>query len=287
MVSPIVVGGPTGSGKSDYALRLAEEIGGEIICADSRQVYAGMCIGTASPGDAERVRVRHHNYNWIEPSDSYDAARFVSDTDRVVAEVASRGRVPILVGGTGLYLRCWRFGLSDVPQSDPDVRAALRQRVESEGLDVLYAELQNKDPESAQAIYANDEFRIVRALEIFAMTGQKASAMRKSHSQSPRQEASWYLLTMERETLNTRLLERTKHMFEQGLIDEALALRMRFPKSPLLKTIGYEEALACADGTMSQDEAITLTHIRTRQYAKQQTTWFSKEGWWQRDLPAK
>lgn len=286
MVSPIVIGGPTGSGKSDYALALAKDIGGEIICADSRQVYAGMRIGTASPSDEELAEVPHHNYNIIDPAKSYDAAQFIEDTDRIVAEVSARGKTPILVGGTGLYLRCWRYGLSDVPGGETNLRAELSLRVQEEGLQAVYDELQKVDPESASRIYAQDEFRIVRALEIFLMTGHKASELRKSHFSVARQEAQWFLISVPRAELNERLLIRTQKMFEKGLVEEALALRTRVGEdSHLLKTMGYEEALALADGAIDLNAAVERTFIRTRQYAKRQVNWFSKEAWWGADLP--
>jgi tRNA dimethylallyltransferase len=287
MVSPIVIGGPTGSGKSDYAIALAQQICGEIICADSRQVYMGMRIGSASPTDEELAQVPHHHYNFVDPNNVYDAARFIADTDRVIGEIASRGKTPILVGGTGLYLRCWRYGLNDVPQSDPQVREALKRETNEKGVPALYTELQALDPESADSIAPQDGYRILRALEIFRMTGHKASRLRKSHFDTPRQEAQWILIERPRDELNERLLVRTKKMFEGGLVEEALALRERTsPGCPLLTTIGYKESLAFADGLTDLPQAIELTFIRTRQYAKRQMTWFSKEGWWQRDLPA-
>jgi tRNA dimethylallyltransferase len=282
MVSPIVIGGPTGSGKSEYAIALAQKIGGEIICADSRQVYVGMRIGTASPNLNDLALIPHHNYNCVGPTNSYDAARFIVDTDRVVAEVLARGKTPILVGGTGLYLRCWRYGLSDVPQGDPDVRKALKAEVAERGLCAIYEELQEIDTASAQAITPQDEFRILRALEIFRMTGRKASELRKSHFDKPRQEASWFLLHPAREALNVRLLARTHEMFEQGLVEEAVALRESLPEgAAILETIGYEECLAYVDGLQQRDEAIERTFIRTRQYAKRQMSWFLKEEWWE------
>lgn len=282
MVSPIVIGGPTGSGKSAYALSLAQQVGGEIICADSRQVYSKMRIGTASPTDEELSLVPHHNFNFIHPSESYDAARFIEDTDNAVSDILSRNKVPIIVGGTGLYLRCWRYGLSDVPQSDERVRQELKDR----GREALYAELQAIDPESASTISDKDEFRIIRALEIFKMTGEKASVLRRSHFKEPRQIAEWYLIMPERAVLSERLLGRTKRMFEEGLVQEALALRCELGEgNPMLETMGYKEALAFSDGDLKLESAVERTYFRTRQYAKRQMTWFSKEKWWDQQLP--
>jgi len=286
MVSPIVIGGPTGSGKSAYAMSLANQIGGEIICADSRQVYSRMRIGTASPTDEELSLVPHHNFNFISASESYDAARFIRDTDNAVNDILSRNKVPIIVGGTGLYLRCWRYGLSDVPQSDERLRQELKQELAEKGLAAFYAELQAIDPESASTISSKDEFRIIRAIEIFKMTGEKASALRRSHFKNPRQNAEWYVIMPERAALSERLLQRTKRMFEEGLVEEAVALRSELGQShSMLETMGYKESLAFADGHLTLESAIERTYFRTRQYAKRQMTWFSKEEWWDRQSP--
>lgn len=282
MVSPIVVGGPTGSGKSNFAIQLAERIGGEIVCADSRQVYRFMRIGTASPTDEQCRLVPHHNYNFIDPNDRYDAGRFIEDTNRAVAEITSRNKTPILVGGTGLYLRCWRYGLSDVPQKDNLVREQLNKRLEQSGLEALYEELQRLDEASASKINKNDAFRILRALEIATLTGKKASELRRSHFDQPLQEARWLLIKCEREELNTRLQKRTREMFASGLGEEAVALQKLLPENhPLLDTIGYRESLAFAAGTIDIETAIEHTFIRTRQYAKRQVSWFAKEPWWE------
>jgi tRNA dimethylallyltransferase len=280
MVSPYVIGGPTGSGKSAYALELAQKIDGEIICADSRQVYARMVIGTASPTEEEKALVPHHNYNIVDTRDSYDAGRFVADTDRAVAEIQARGKTPILVGGTGLYLRCWRYGLSDVPERNEKVRQGLQAELAERGLPSLYDELIRVDEDSAQKIMANDAFRIVRALEIFRATQEKPSTLRKSHFDTTRVEAQWLLFRPIREELNARLLIRTKNMFESGLVDEAIALRQHLGEHPLLQTIGYKESLEYADGIIDKAAAIERTFIRTRQYAKRQASWFAKETYW-------
>lgn len=282
MVSPIVIGGPTGSGKSNFAIELAEQIGGEIVCADSRQVYKFMRIGTASPTEEHLSRVAHHNYNFVEPDDAYDAGRFVEDTNRAIANITSRNKIPILVGGTGLYLRCWRYGLSDVPQKDNAVRKQLEHRLEQIGIEALYKELQELDEASAARINANDAFRILRALEIVILTGKKASDLRRSHFDRPLQDARWLLIKCARDELNCRLLKRTQEMFEMGLVKESLGLQERLPgHHPLLETIGYKESLDLASGSISLESAIERTFIRTRQYAKRQVSWFAKEPWWE------
>ena len=259
MVSPIVIAGPTGSGKSEFAIILAEKQDGEIICADSRQIYAGMQIGTASPTLQDHARIPHHNYNVVNPTESYDAGRFIEDTNRAIQDICKRNKIPILVGGTGLYLRCWRFGLSDVPQRDLTIRAQLNGELELNGLAALYQELKIMDEESARHIDQNDAFRIIRALEIIRITGKKASELRSSHFTSPKQEAKWILIQVAREDLNKRIMSRTKKMFENGIVEEAIALRHALPPHHrLLDTIGYKESLDYADGHIDLDDELPL-----------------------------
>ena len=163
MVSPIIIAGPTACGKSRKALQLALEINGEIICADSRQIYSHMTIGTAGPTAEELKCVPHHGFAHVDPDCDYNAGQFISDTDIYVAEVMSRGKTPILVGGTGLYLRSLRYGLSDVPPRDPAVRQGLLVQKAELGLNFLHAKLSELDPDAAKNIAANDEVRIILA----------------------------------------------------------------------------------------------------------------------------
>ena len=226
MVSPIIIAGPTASGKSALAMQIAKEVGGELICADSRQVYAHMSVGTAGPTLEEMSEIPHHGFAQIDPDQSYDAGQFVKDTDAYVAEILKRKRVPNLVGGTGLYLRAFRYGLSDVPARDNDVRAQIVATSEQIGWQKLHEQLTEIDSEAAQKIAANDEVRILRALEIWHLTKQKPSVLKKSHFlQTPRVEARWLLIYPEKAWLWDRLLARVKYMFDNGLVEEALALR--------------------------------------------------------------
>ncbi len=284
MVQPIVVGGPTASGKSAFAMQQAKERDGEIICADSRQVFAKMRVGTAGPSDDDMKSVPHHGFHTLDPKETFDAGRFVTQTDAFVKEIFSRGKTPVLVGGTGLYLRAWRFGLSDVPAKDMKARAQLLEDIKQLGLPALYKRLVEIDEESAKRILPNDEMRIVRALEIFLTTGKKPSTLRQTNfAGPPRVDAKWLLLWPDRITLNARIEARTHMMFAQGLVNEALALRTYLGAGhALLQTMGYEEALALADGNLTQREAIALATQRQRAYAKRQITWFKKEPWWQR-----
>ncbi|MCC7072374.1 MAG: hypothetical protein IT383_13680 [Deltaproteobacteria bacterium] len=233
----VVIGGPTGAGKSAHALRLALELGGEIVCADSRQLYAGLPIASAGPTSDERTRAPHHGYGTVDPLDPpMSAGRFVEIADALVTEIHARGRVAVLVGGTGLYLRAWRFGL-DAPR-------------------------QPGEPP--------------RDMAAFLTRAPRACAA----------NARSLLVDATLDELEPRLRARAARMFDEGLVDEALALRARLPADhPLLHTIGTEEALALADGTLDRVAAIARTVLRTRQYARRQRTWFKKEPWWERSSP--
>ena len=167
---PLIVAGPTASGKSTLALELAKRLGGGIVCADSRQFYRGMVVGTAGPSEAERAEVPHFLFHEFDPASPLDAARFIQHADRAVADCEAQGLLPILVGGTGLYLRAWRYGIDDAPPSDPKVRAALETRLKREGIQLLYTELEKIDPAVRGRIHPNDPVRTVRALEIHQLT---------------------------------------------------------------------------------------------------------------------
>lgn len=284
MVSPIIIAGPTACGKSALAMQIAKKVGGELICADSRQVYAHMSVGTAGPTLEDMSEIPHHGFAHIDPDQSYDAGQFVKDTDAYVAEILKRKRVPILVGGTGLYLRAYRYGLRDIPARDDDIRAQILATSEQIGWQKLHERLNEIDSEAAQKIAVNDQVRILRALEIWHLTKQKPSVLRQSHfSQTPRLEAKWLLIYPEKEWLWDRILTRVNYMFNNGLVEEALALReLVTVKTGLLKTMGYQEALLWADGLLGKEDAIMQAAISHRQYARRQMTWFKKETWWHR-----
>lgn len=280
----LVIAGPTASGKSALAMEIALANRGEIICADSRQVYAGMRIGTAGPTDDEMLQVPHHGFHTQDPLETLDAGLFLQQTDRYVADVQKRGNLPILVGGTGLYLRSYRYGLTDVPPKDPVFRASLQQEAQEQGLHVLHQRLQTLDNASALAISPQDEVRIIRALEIIQLTGKRPSELRQSHNyeQVPRIDAQWVLLWPDRELLMQKIALRAQHMFEEGLVEETLLLRDHLGEEhPLMQTMGYQEALLLAQGTYTYAQALEAVVIRQRQYAKRQLTWFKKEPWWQ------
>lgn len=277
---PVVIAGPTASGKSALAMKWALAHNGEIICADSRQFYAGMSIGTAAPSDEDLQKVAHHGYGIIDPKQQkIDAGFFVSFAEQKIAEIQSRNRRPFLVGGTGFYVRALYYGITDVPPSDKSVTDLLSARADKEGIEALFLELKTIDPNTAQCIFSQDRYRIIRALEIYQLSGKRPSDLRVSFLQgSPRIAAHWIYKKPAKEDLVRTIKQRIMHMFKSGLIDEALALKQRLPPDHwALRVMGYEEALCYADHKITLEQAIEKAFIRHRQYAKRQYTWFNKE----------
>lgn len=277
---PMIIAGPTASGKSTLALKLARAHDGEIICADSRQFYADMAIGTACPTKEEQSLVPHHGYGIVDAKTTkIDAGFFINFATKKIKEIQERKRRPILVGGTGLYLRALYYGLLDVPPSRKDITAMLEERCNNEGLSHLYDELKKIDPESLHIIKETDRYRIMRALEIYYVTGQKPSGLRKSFNQKePQIIAHWIYKRPEKESLIKQIENRVKSMFNDGLVDEASYLRSQLSENHWsLSVMGYYEALMYLNKKISLDCAIERTFIRHRQYAKRQYTWFDKE----------
>jgi tRNA dimethylallyltransferase len=278
---PLVIAGPTASGKSSLALSLAKKYHGEIICADSRQFYSHMSIGTACPTDLEKALVPHHGYEIIDPREKkIDAGFFINFAQEKISEIKSRNKRPILVGGTGLYLRSLYYGLQDVPPSDKQILENLNKKCDELGLKELYRELLLIDPKSQ--VNPNDRYRILRALEIFYLVKKPPSVLKESFKlNSPKILAHWVYKKPAREILISNIEKRVKTMFEQGLLDEAKKLKSYLPENHwALKIMGYEEALKFLDKELTLDQAIEKTIIRHRQYAKRQYTWFNKESFY-------
>ena len=273
----ICLAGPTASGKSALALRLAEHLRLEIVSVDSAQVYRGMDIGTAKPGAAERAAVPHHLIDLIEPEQAYSAARFVHDAVAAAAAIRARGRLPLLVGGTMLYFKALRDGLDAMPAADPGLRAQIDARAAAEGWPALHAELQRVDPATAARLAPHDAQRIQRALEVWQATGRPLSAFHGRGGDTQR-AASWPLISLEpdsRAWLHRRIAERFDAMLAAGFVDEVRRLRRRpalRPQMPSMRCVGYRQAWAALDaGTPA---GLRETGIAaTRQLAKRQITW--------------
>jgi tRNA dimethylallyltransferase len=273
-----VIAGPTASGKTALAVALAQRLGGEIVNADSQQVYRDLDVGTAKPTPEERAAAPHHVVDVVEPGEGMDAARFVALADRAIADVASRGRVPVVAGGTGLYLRALLHGVVAAPGRDPALRARLEEEGARLGRAALHARLAEVDPEAARRIRPNDLVRIVRALEI-AAGGRRPSELHAAHAFRPdRYDAVLFALDPPRAELDARIDARVVEMFAGGILDEARALAARFGEAvPPKLPIGYAEALACVKGALPLEEAIRRVQVAHRRYARRQIVWLRKE----------
>ena len=272
----LVIGGPTGSGKSELAVRIAEQIGAEIVNADSMQIYRGMDIGTAKPGARERARVPHHLLDIVSPESNFTAADFRREAAAAIADIDRRGLKAIVVGGTGLYIRALLEGLVDSPTGDPALRL---QFAELSGEELL-GRLALVDPETAARLHHNDRVRIVRALEVFSQTGRPISAFRAEHAFSGSDYLTLKLaITVERQELYRRIDDRVERMVRDGLVDEVRSLLARGygPQLKAMRSIGYKEISAYLAGECALDEAVSLIKRDTRRYAKRQMTWFGKE----------
>jgi tRNA dimethylallyltransferase len=279
--SPIwVIAGPTAVGKTAVAIELALRAGGEILAADSRQVYRGMAIGSAQPTAAERARVPHHLVDFADPLHHYTAADFARDGRRVLADLDQRRVRAIVAGGSGLYLRALVDGLFAGPPRDLALRAALEARAEREGTPALHAALAAVDPETAGRLHPNDRVRLVRALEVHAATGRPLSALRREAAW-PSLRARTRVVVLDRDPadLDRRIAERTAAMFAGGILAEATALAARGlgPGHATSRTIGYREAFALLAGTMDLAQAVAAATRATRQFARRQRTWFRAE----------
>ena len=277
----IAIVGPTASGKSALALALAKEYGGEIISCDSMQVYKRMNIGTAKPSALEMSEVRHHLIDVREPTESFSCEDYVSLASSAIDLVSENGRLPIVCGGTGLYLDALLRGGNSAPSLDTsDIRAELSLRAENEGVFALYEELLRVDPESAAAIHPNNVKRVIRALEIYIASGEKKSELdkRSKELESPYDARVIYLNHLNRDILYRRIDSRVDSMIKEGLVEETRALmseRAFELNRTASQAIGYKELFGFIEGRESLESAIETLKRSTRRYAKRQITWFS------------
>ncbi|MEO8841884.1 MAG: tRNA (adenosine(37)-N6)-dimethylallyltransferase MiaA [Kofleriaceae bacterium] len=273
-----VIVGPTGAGKTRLSLALAAATGGEVISCDSQQVYVGMDIGTGKATREERARTPHHLLDVVQPDENMTAARFIAMADAAIADIAARGKPVIVVGGTGLYVRALLLGLFEGPPAAPEIRAELAKL----GLEALRAELERVDPIAAAKIEKNDEKRIIRALEVFRLTGEPMSAhqARHDHRTLPRRyDARMIGLSPEREDLYKAIDARVDEMIELGFEQEVAALRERGYQPPLRsqQAIGYAELHAVAAGEVDRARGIELIKRNSRHYARRQMSWYRSD----------
>ncbi|WP_043113484.1 tRNA (adenosine(37)-N6)-dimethylallyltransferase MiaA [Solimonas soli] len=279
---PILLMGPTASGKTALALALAERLPVEIVSVDSALVYRGMDIGSAKPDAAMRARVPHHLIDILDPAEPYSAARFAGDARRLIAEIRARGRVPLLVGGTMLYFRALTQGFSALPSADPEVRRRLEAEAAREGWPALHARLATLDPATAARLHPNDQQRVQRALEIIEVSGVTPSAF-YAEPKRPDDGERWLKLALnppQRSELHARIEQRFHAMMADGFLGEVRRLHARgdlHPELPSIRAVGYRQLWAHLDGECALDEAVRRGIAATRQFAKRQLTWLRSE----------
>lgn len=279
-MTTLLVMGPTASGKSALALALAARIGGEIVNADSMQVYRDFRILTARPSEAEEVLAPHHLYGQVDAADLYSTGRWLSDALAAIAAIEARGRTPILVGGTGLYFMALTVGLADIPAADPELRAALRERLAQRGAPALHEELASVDAVTAARLEPNDAPRILRALEVFETTGESITALHaKTKPALARDQWRGVALTPDRAHLYAAINARFENMLQSGALDEvrAFAARELSPALPAMKAHGAPALMAHLRGEISRAEAAEIGKRDTRRYAKRQFTWIANQ----------
>ena len=276
LADTVMLLGPTGSGKSALALELAQRHPIEIVSVDSAQVYRGLDIGTAKPSAAERAAVAHHLLDLRDPSQPYSAADFVRDATAAIADIRSRGKIPLLVGGTMLYAKALREGLSDLPSADESVRATLSAEARTLGWPALHARLATLDPETAARLKPNDSQRIQRALEIVSVTGTPMSALLARGEPPTLKTEIIALMPLDRASLHRRIEERFDGMLEAGFLAEVEHLRARgdlTPELPSMRSVGYRQAWSYLDGGVTREAFRAAAIAATRQLAKRQLTW--------------
>ena len=275
----IIITGPTATGKTEVGIRIADALKGEIISADARQIYEGMDIGTAKPTIEQQRRARHHLIDIVSPNEDYSAGRFAEEAIVTIRDMRQRGVCPILVGGSGFYLKALLDGFSPLPRVADSVRRALKAEAAAD-LQGVYRRLQEVDPVSAARVHPNDTQRIVRALEVYEASGQPMSELQLHPPKVDFPWSSrWFGLSRERDDLYSRIDLRVDEMIRSGLVDEVKGLSSQGfgPGLNALNTFGYREMFGFLDGRADLESVVGEIKLGTRHYAKRQLTWFRKE----------
>jgi tRNA dimethylallyltransferase len=270
--------GPTASGKSAAALELAERFNAEIVSVDSALVYRDMNIGTAKPTAEEKARVPHHLIDLIDPTERYSVAQFLHDAMNAIKDIQSRGRMPLLVGGTMLYANALLFGMSDVPPTDEAIREQVNAMIRERGIEAIHAELAKVDPETASRLPATDAQRIGRAYEVWLQTKTSISSMqtRKNRAIDDVDYLTIRWLPQDRAWLHARCEQRLRTMFDAGFVDEVKSLIAKYPLTPemsSMRCVGYRQVLDVLQGGAPENEMFDRALFATRQLAKRQITW--------------
>ena len=275
----IVICGPTASGKTALSIELAKKINGEIISSDSMQIYKEMDIGTAKPSKEEMQDIPHYLLDFVEPNQRYSVAEFKKDAESAIEEILSKGKTPIIVGGTGLYVDSLIYGIEyqDI-ELDEKYRQELEERAQEEGLEKLYEEAQKIDYQAMEKISPNDKKRILRVLEIYKATGKNKTEQEiESRKKGVKYDYKVFAINWDREQLYERINKRVDIMIEQGLIEEVKKLLEKYNEFPTaMQGLGYKEVVEYLQGQTSKEEMIEKIKMETRRYAKRQITWFKK-----------
>ena len=273
--------GPTATGKTDVGVQVALRINGEIVSADSMLVYKGMDIGTAKPSNKECLGITHHMIDIVAPQEEYSVARYQNEAELLISDIHRRNKLPILVGGTGLYIRAItdEYEFSS-PGEDKVFRLNMEQKVSEKGVPWLYQKLESVDPDAAKTIHPNNIRRVIRALEVYELTGKRFSTLQKaSYNSRLEYHVKIYGLMFPREILYNRINKRVDIMIKSGLIDEVKKLLQQGVKrqSTAMQGIGYKEIASYIYGEISLEQAVELIKRDTRRYAKRQLTWFRRD----------
>ncbi len=281
MAKPKIIGvvGPTASGKTDYAIRLAKERGGEVVSCDSMQIYRHMDIGTAKPTSEEMQEIPHHMIDIAKPEENFSVARFVKLARECIDDILERGKIPVLCGGTGLYFDSIINNLEfSEMETDEEYRQSLNALAEEKGCEFVHRMLREVDPRSADAIHPNNLKRVIRALEIYKVSGKPKSVLDREQRGEPLYEGEIFGLSRPRDVLYDRINRRVDIMMEQGLLEEVKTLLGMgiSPKATSMQAIGYKELVWYLDGTLPLKEAVDKIKQESRRYAKRQITWFKR-----------
>lgn len=275
----IVICGPTASGKTALSIELAKKINGEIISSDSMQIYKYMDIGTAKPSKEEMQGIKHYLLDFVEPNQRYSVAEFKKDAEKAIEKILAKGKTPIVVGGTGLYVDSLIYGIEyqDI-KIDEKYRQELDERVKKEGLEKLYEEAQKIDPQAMKKISKNDQKRILRVLEIYKATGKNKTEQEiESRKNGVKYDYKVFAINIERDVLYEKINKRVDIMIEKGLIQEVEQLLKKYNEFPTaMQGLGYKEVVEHLQGITSKEEMIEKLKMETRRYAKRQITWFKK-----------
>ena len=275
----IVICGPTASGKTALSIELAKKINGEIISCDSMQIYKYMDIGTAKPTLEEQKEVKHHLIDFVEPNQRYSVAEYKKDAEKSIEEILSKGKTPIIVGGTGLYVDSLIYGI-EYPEIelDEEYRKQLEKEIEEKGLESLYNKAKEIDSKAMEKISPNDKKRIMRVVEIYKATGKtKTEQEIESRTHEVKYDYKVFAIKMDREKLYERINKRVDLMVKKGLIEEVQNILKKYDKFPTaMQGLGYKEVVEYLDGKTTKEEMIDKIKMQTRRYAKRQITWFKK-----------